>query len=132
MSRRAGQTLVESVFVLIVFVTLLLGIVDIGQMMFTRQTLADRVRFAARWASVSGYDESAIRNVVLYHRPEPGAGTGFLGLTAENVQVSLLGGGTAAERVQIAIVNYELPVLTPWFSRKLSPQAVVESAPFEP
>ncbi|MBI3471158.1 MAG: pilus assembly protein [Candidatus Solibacter usitatus] len=131
MKNRRGQTLVESTLVMIVFLGLLLGFIDAGQLLFTRQTLADRVRTAARWASVRPYDETAVRNMVLYNQPEASDDKGFLGLSAGNVEIERLGQGTPNERIQVAIVNYEYAFVSPWLGAHRSARAAVETVPVE-
>ncbi len=91
-TRRNGQngsTLLESVLTLIVFLTLFLGVFDIGEMFFVHQTLTDRARNAARWGAVNAYDATSIQNLVLYGATMQAQGqTASFGLTASNVTVS--------------------------------------------
>ena len=67
--KRRGQTLVESALVLFVFLTLLIGTLDVGQVLFVHQTLVERTRAALRWGAVRPYDDQAIRSMVLYNSP---------------------------------------------------------------
>lgn len=84
-----GQTLVESALVLAVFLGLVLGIVEVGQLLFERQTLAERAHQAARWGAMHPYDPRAIRNVVLYGTAQPGTGAApVFGLASDAVQVA--------------------------------------------
>jgi hypothetical protein len=111
--RPAGQSLIESAFVLAAFMGLLLGMLGIGQLLFIRQTLMDRARTAARWGALncqnapSGYDPAAIRRVVLYGTPTPAAAdSAFFGLTPEAVKVSDPGCPGPACRVIVAIPEH--------------------------
>ena len=52
LGNRRGQSLVESTLVLLVFLSLLLGVIDCGQVLFAHQALMDRVRGAVRWGIV--------------------------------------------------------------------------------
>ena len=101
---RKGQSLVETTLVMAAFMGLLLGVVDLGQMLVMRQSLVDRVRTAARWGSMHTYDPEAIRNVVLYGATAPG-GSGFAGLQAADVSVSNPGCPGPACRVEIRIAG---------------------------
>ena len=84
-----GQSLVESAFVLAAFLVLLLGIVNVGEMLFSRQTLAARAHDAARWGALHAYNPAAIRNVVLFGSPTPERdATAVLGLSASSVEVA--------------------------------------------
>lgn len=84
-----GQSLVESALVLVAFIGFVLAIVDVGQMLFVRQTLAERVHEAARWGALHQYDPGAIRNVVLYGTARPDrTATTLLGLESDAVHVA--------------------------------------------
>ena len=101
---RKGQSLVETTLVLAAFMGLLLGVVDLGQMLIMRQSLVDRVRAAARWGSMHAYDPGAIRNVVLYGATRPG-NTSFAGLQAADIAVRNPGCPGPACRVEIVIAG---------------------------
>lgn len=106
MKRRSerGQSLVESALVLAAFLGLVLGIVDVGQLLFERQTLAERVHQASRWGAIHRYDARAIRNVVLYGTAQPSAGTApVFGLSEDAVQVANPGCPGADCRVTVSI-----------------------------
>jgi len=84
-----GQSLIESALILTAFMGLLVGMAGVGQMLFVRQTLADRARVAARWGALNSYDPAAIRRVVLFGTAEPTPGDNpFFGLTPAAVVVS--------------------------------------------
>jgi TadE-like protein len=86
--RRRGQALVETALILAAFMLLLLGMVGIGQMIFARQTLAERAHDAARWGAMNHYDPAAIRNLVLYGTSAPsGDARPILGLSSDGVEV---------------------------------------------
>ena len=61
-----GSTLVESVLVLLVFMSTLIALFDCSQFMFLHQTLVERVRAAARYGTVNTYSQTEIQNMVLY------------------------------------------------------------------
>jgi hypothetical protein len=96
--------LVETTLILAGFMGLMLGMAGIGQMLFVRQTLAERVQAAARWGAIHTYDAAAIRNVVLYEveSPTPDA-TPFAGLTSGEVIVDNPGCPGVDCRVVVAI-----------------------------
>ena len=106
MKRRGerGQSLVESALVLAAFLGLVLGIVDVGQLLFERQTLAERVHQASRWGAMHRYDPRAIRNVVLYGTSQPSAGARpVFGLASETVLVANPGCPGTDCRVTVSI-----------------------------
>jgi len=102
--RSRGQSLVESAFVLAAFMSLLFGVAQVAETLFTRQTLAQRAQAAARWGALHPYDARAIRNVALFgsDRPEEGA-TPVFGLHPDAIQVSNPGCPGPDCRVSVAI-----------------------------
>ncbi len=99
-----GQSLVESALVLAAFLGMLLGIVNVGQALYSRQTLAARAHDAARWGAMHPYDPAAIRNVALYGNPRPEHDSpAVLGLASDAVQVTNPGCPGADCRVVVAV-----------------------------
>lgn len=105
--KQAGQSLVESALILTAFMGLLLGMAGVGQMVFVRQTLADRARMAARWGALNTYDPAAVRRVVLFGTAEPAPGqSAFFGLSPAAVEVSNPGCPGPQCRVSVAIPEH--------------------------
>jgi hypothetical protein len=138
-SRARGQSLIEATLVLVAFFTLLLGVVDCGQVMFAHQTLVERVRSAVRWGALHHWQgREPIVNMVLYGQPEPPSedAPGYLGMTPANVEVRYR--PATPERpddniLTVAVVNFRSQFYTPWIGRVLiSPRPVLISAPMEP
>jgi hypothetical protein len=101
-----GQSLVESALVLTAFMGMLLGIVDVGEMLFAKQTLAVRADDAARWGALHPYDPAAIRNIVLYGTPTPERdATAVLGLASDAVQIANPGCPGLDCRVVVTILS---------------------------
>jgi TadE-like protein len=132
----AGQSLVEATLVLLVFLTLLLGVVDCGQVMFAHQSLVERVRSAVRWGVVHPWQgNEPIVNLVLYDQPEEplASAPGYLGLKPENVVVRYQ--PSTADRpddetLSVTIVNFKSQFYSPWIARTLvSPRPVSITAP---
>ena len=112
--RQAGQSLIESALILTAFMGLLLGMAGIGQLLFVRQTLADRARMAARWGALHNYDPAAIRRVVLYGTPDPAPGeTAFFGLAPAAVDVSNPDCPGPACRISVAIPEHGIRSVEP-------------------
>jgi len=132
-----GQSLIESTLVLLVFFSMLFGVIDCGQVLIAHQSLVERVRSAVRWGVVRPWDGTGeqVANLILYNQPdEPHSTTdGFLGLSRENVQVRYQPSMPARpddEKLSVAIVNYHYHFLSPWLTQTfVNPRPVLISAP---
>ena len=131
-----GQSLVEGTLVFLVFCSLLLGVIDCGQVAFAHQSLVERVRSAVRWGTVHPWQgPDPVVNLILYNQTEePRASTeGFLGLKAGNVAVSYRPATPDRpddETLSVSIVNFESHLFSPWMAGALvSLRPVVVSAP---
>jgi hypothetical protein len=112
--RSRGQSLVETTLILAAFMGLMLGMVGVGQMLFVRQTLAERAQDAARWGALNPYDAPAIRNLVLYGTTTPSDGAmPFAGLSPSEVVVANPGCPGADCRVSIAIPGHGIQSTEP-------------------
>ena len=136
---RRGQSLVEATLVLLVFFTLLLGVIDCGQVLFAHQSLVERVRTAVRWGVVrpwnQGTGEDAIVNLVLYNQTEapPGNPPAFLGLKPENIVVRHQPPTPERpddETLGVTIVNFQSQFFSPWIAQAVvSPRTISITAP---
>lgn len=110
---RRGNSLVESALVLILFLAIFVGLFDIGEILFMQQTLAFRAHSAARWGAVHAFDETSIRNLVLYGSTQPAQGQQpIFGLTTSNVSVLRPDQGTTNDRIVVAISGYTLDFMS--------------------
>jgi hypothetical protein len=130
--KRRGSTLVESSVVLMLFLVIVIGVLDAGQILFFHQFLTERVRSGARYAVVHAYDATAVANLVAYADPAPAPGTtGLFGLTAAMVQVNHYNAGTSADRVSVKITGYQMRFLSPWLAGTFTPGPFQAVAPVE-
>jgi TadE-like protein len=122
MRRRRGSTLVESSVMLLLFLVILIGVLDAGQVLFFHQFLTERVRTGARYAAVHTFDADTVANVVAYQSasPVPGA-TGLFGLSTSMVQASHYDAGTAWDRVEVKVTGYKMRFLSPWLAGIFTP-----------
>ena len=130
--------MVEATLVLLVFFTLLLGVIDCGQVLFAHQSLVERVRSAVRWGVVHPWNEEAggdsIVNLVLYNQTQapPANAPAFLGLRPQNVVVRHVAPSERPddETLSVTIVNFRPQFFSPWFAGAVvSPRAVSIAAP---
>jgi Flp pilus assembly protein TadG len=112
--RQAGQSLVETALILAAFMGLLLGMTGVGQLIFVRQTLADRASQAARWGAVNSYNPAAIRDMVRFGTatPQPDQAP-FFGLAVSAVEVSNPGCPGVQCRVSVAIPDQGIRSIEP-------------------
>jgi len=125
-SARRGQALVESALVTGVFLTLLIGVLDVGQVLFVHQTLVERTRNALRYGAVRPFDADAIRNMF----PE-GSEEGLFGLLPSMVQVSREDAGTSADRIVIRVTKYPFRFYTPLIAGAYEGKPIIASIPYE-
>ena len=130
---RRGQGMLESALVCLILVNVLIGVLDLGQVLFIRQTFTARVRAAARYGAVNDASEVAIRNMVLYGQataPE-GAPAGSFGLTAGMISVAKLDAGTSEQRVAVTISGFPYRFYTPWIHGIFTGRDITASTPLE-
>jgi Flp pilus assembly protein TadG len=128
-----GSRLVESALVALVFLATLIGIFDLGQILFVHQAFVERARSAARYAAVNTFDEAAFKNMVLYHQttvPE-GRTSGIFGLTPAQVSVTQHDVNTNDHRIVVAINDYPCRFLSPLIARVFTGRSITISLPSE-
>jgi hypothetical protein len=112
--RQGGQSLVETALILAAFMGLLLGMTGVGELIFVRQTLADRASQAARWGAVNNYNPTAIRDMVRFGTATPEQGQApFFGLAAAAIEVSNPGCPGVGCRVSVAIPEHGIRSVEP-------------------
>ena len=116
--RQRGQALVESVLTLTAFLAIFLGMIEVGEILYIHQTLAERTRSAVRWGAVNAWDNTnsptEITNMVLYGTSTPDqSATPIFGLTASNVNVTRPQPDySAADRIVVSVSGYTLTFFT--------------------
>jgi len=144
--KQRGQALVESVLTLTAFMAIFMGMIEIGEIMYIHQTLAERTRSAVRWGAVNAWDDTnspaQITNVVLYGSPTaPDGGHGIFGLAASNVTVTRPQPDySSADRIVVKVSGYSLTFFTkaivqlstnPAASAQFTGLSISESTPYE-
>ena len=136
-SSRRGSTLVELTLVLMMIIWILVGTLDIAQVVYFQHSLAFRAKRAVRWASTVPYDETQIRNMVIYDNPAGGSSPALLNLDSINngssiVGVQLLDAGTTSARVQVRIDGYPFRFFTPGIANAYTAKPVIATYTHEP
>jgi len=134
---KRGQAMVETSLVLLLFLVMLVGMLDFGQVFFIHQALVNQARLGARYGSVHFDDLAKVKNMVVYGSsvPPPVDGQGFLppgylGLTAAMVDVTRTGAGND-DRIVITISNFPFHFFTPWMEETLKVRKITASYPVE-
>jgi hypothetical protein len=130
--RQKGSSLVEAALALSLVALVLIGIVDLGQVLVLHQGLVERARAGARWAVVNPYDSVRIKNVVIYNSPDPPSGAApLLYLAPGMVNTSLVNSGTPEARVVVTISGYSFRFFTPVIAGTYSAKPISVSMPVE-
>ncbi|MDQ6760807.1 MAG: pilus assembly protein [Acidobacteriota bacterium] len=116
--KQKGQAAVEATLTLAAFLIILLGVLEVGQILFVHQMIGERVRNAVRWAVVNSWDDATsptlVTNLVLYGTTTPASGAqAFSGLTSQNVAVTRPQPDySAADRIVVTVSGYALTFLS--------------------
>lgn len=120
-----GSALVEGALILLIFLSMLIGIVDFGQFLFIHQTLTERARQAVRYGVVNNpTDSTSIQNIVLYGQASGGSvpqspssgDTGIFNVQRSSVLVSANGSATQDYLLTVKIQNYHYVIYSPLIS----------------
>ena len=135
-----GQTLVEFALAVILFLTLLFGIIEFGRGLWTWNTIVQATRAGARYAvTADPTNDTAIKNWVVYHNA---AGTGapvLSDLTTSNVGVIFktnTGTDMSATRyksdvVQVGVTGYTFNFIVPLFGGSMTLPPFTTTLPVE-
>lgn len=128
-----GGSLVESTLVLMVVLTLMFSIFDLGYVMFEHHTLLHQARMAARYGSINPSDLTAVRNVVMYGQPAAPRenAQGFFGLQASMVSVARQNSWTPEDRITITISGYHYTLITPFLAGTFTGRPITVTLPVE-
>jgi Flp pilus assembly protein TadG len=131
-----GSGLVESALVYTIFLMLLIGTIDVGHVMFVQQSIAERVRSAARYGTsrdATAAIDTQMKNIVLYNTATPAVGvTPSFGLTANNVTVQrLAGAGENPDQITVKVASVHYTILTPFVSGTRTARTLSITLPME-
>lgn len=129
--RQRGSSMVEGALVCLALLSIILFIVNVGTMLALMQLFNQRAQAGARWAANNSFDESAIKNIVVYNDPRGSSGPGLLGLKASNVSISRLDAGSVKDRIAVQISGYSMVFFVPFLPGTYSVPSAVAVAPVE-
>jgi hypothetical protein len=123
--------MLEVCLTLSLFMTMIFGIYDTGWELFYHQTLMNQARAAARYGAINPSSTTAIQNMVLYNTTT-GSGSGVLGLTSSNVNVSRSGtAGGSDDRIVVTITGYHYTLITFAWAGTHTGQDIIVDMPVE-
>jgi hypothetical protein len=128
-----GSTLIEATLIIMFLMTLLLSIINFGDILFQHETLLYQARRAARYGAVNPSNVAAVQNIVLYgqtsapqeRRP------GMFGLTSEMVTVARNDAGTSEDRIRVQIQDYSYTLVLPFLAGSFKGKPIQVSLPVE-
>lgn len=131
--RQRGQTLLETALVLLLFLSILIGILDLGQVLFIHQSFVERARNAVRWQAVRPLDVEATKNMVLYNQPTApdGAWSSYMGLTRDMISVTRQNADTNDDRIVVTLSGYPFEFFSFYIAGLATGRPIVASLPFE-
>ncbi len=125
-SLRRGSSLVEVSLILTVALTTFIGIIDIASVLFRLQGLVERARAGARYGVVNTFNQTNIKNVVVYGN-SAGTGSPVLGLTTSMVSATKTDLTDGNSKIQVVISGYQFQFFTPFIAgQKALPRIEVD------
>jgi Flp pilus assembly protein TadG len=123
-----GQGMVETALVLLIFLMLLIGVIDFGQVMFFHQSLVERARAAARYGAIHPTDITGIQNVAVYNTATYSGSPAILGnMTTSMVNVQDLDANTPEARIMVTISGYPIHFISPYIAKTFNNRPVIVS-----
>ena len=122
----AGQAMVEFAFVITVIVIILVGIVDLGRLIYTTAALSNAAREGARVGAVKT-DSTAIQNAVIATGIGLNIQTGQIDITlclATDCSTTTTDRDKATA-VRVRITNYPFTAVTPFVGRIFGPSDTI-------
>ncbi|HEY2844560.1 MAG TPA: TadE/TadG family type IV pilus assembly protein [Bryobacteraceae bacterium] len=123
-----GQSFVETGLVLIIFLMMLIGIIDFGQVLYFHQSLVERARAAARYGAIHPTDTTGIQNMAVYNTASYSGSAPpaiLSGLTTSMVDVQNPDINTSAARVVVTISNYPMNFISPYIAQSFHNRAIM-------
>ena len=129
---RMGSAMLETAFVMITVMGMVIFIVEMGRFLMVQQFAVERAREVARLAVVNNWTSVSVANYVAYGSTTAPTGqpSGYLGITPSNVSYSTLGtAGQPDYRVKLIIQNMSAVVFIPGMANTYAIPAVTVVVP---
>jgi Flp pilus assembly protein TadG len=124
-----GATMLETALLFMVFLTMLIGIIDFGQVLYFHQSLVERARAAARYGAIHPTDTTGIQNMAVFNSATvTGTPVAVLpGMTTAMVNVQDLSNNTPEARVMVTISGYPINFISPYIAKQFNNRPVIVS-----
>jgi Flp pilus assembly protein TadG len=125
--------MLETALVLLMFILMLIGTLDFGQVLYFHQSLVERARAAARYGAINPTDSTGIQNIAVYNSatvPSPALAV-LPGLTTGMVNVSNPGINTPEARVMVTISGYPINFISPYIAQTFNNRPIIVSVTSE-
>ncbi len=119
--RQNGAAVVEFALIAIVFFMLLIGIIEMGRVLFTWNAMVEATRYGARVAVVCGTNDAAILSRMQQIMPA---------LTATNVSVTYTPSGCSVADCQQVSVSVQGVSISPLIPRPSPPDQPMQQTPW--
>jgi Flp pilus assembly protein TadG len=123
-----GSQMVETSLILIVFLMMLIGTIDFGQVLYFHQSLVERARAAARYGAINPTDTTGIQNMAVYNVASysGSAPSAMLpGMTTSMVNVQDLGNNSNEARIMVTISGYPINFISPYIAQQFNNRPVI-------
>ena len=127
-----GAAMVESALVLLVMLSMIIFITDMGRILLLEEYITERTRSTVRNAVVNNWDATKAKNYLVYNSTTApnGGGAGFMGLQTSQVTYQTLGTAGAWDyRLQVKVSGVPALVLTPYISGSYTLPTIVATLP---
>lgn len=134
--RDRGGSVLEFGLIYGLFLFLLIATLDFGQVLFTHQTYAERVREAARYGAVRPWNSTTkreIEDIVLFGKPGGTGDAGWFGLNRSNVDVFVTPQAAPGlpSQLTVRLSNYQIRFFTPLIAGQKKGRTIDVTLPME-
>jgi Flp pilus assembly protein TadG len=128
--------MIETAFVLVVLLAMIIFVIDIGRILLIQQFMTERARTAARTAAVNNWDSATVANFLCYNQTTaPGGITttpGLLGILPAQVSYASAGAaGTPTYRLTVQVRNVTAFMFIPGLAGQFSLPPISVTVPFQ-
>ena len=128
-----GAAVVEGALVLLTLLSMIMFTMDMGRMLLFQQFYLERVRDAARNASVNSWTDDEVKNYVCYGSTTAASSStaGLLGCRTSNVTVTAMGTAGVDQRIQVKVSGVQMFAWIPFMAGTYTAAPVIATMPVQ-